>query len=93
MEPYFQEKPAKEVEHYQNKDFLKAAMAAFVLIAHADGSMASVERCRMTKPLKPNHVSGTSTSKKHRRSWRATPKPSKMKENQPRRCFTTRFAE
>ena len=31
MEPYLREKLAKEVEHYQNKDFLKAAMAAFVL--------------------------------------------------------------
>ena len=52
MEPYLREKLAKEVEHYQNKDFLKAAMAAFVLTAHADGSMASVERCQIDETLK-----------------------------------------
>ncbi len=51
MESYLAEKLAKEVEHYQNKDFLKAAMAAFVLIAHADGGMASVERCRIDETL------------------------------------------
>ena len=52
MEPYLQEKLASEVEHYQNKDFLKAAMAAFVLTAHADGSMGSVERCQIDETLK-----------------------------------------
>ena len=52
MERYLQEKLAKEVEHYQNKDFLKAAMAAFVLTAYADGSMASVERCQIDETLK-----------------------------------------
>lgn len=52
MEPYLQEKLAKEVEHYQNRDFLKAAMAAFVLTAQADGSMAAVERCQIDEPLK-----------------------------------------
>ena len=52
MEPYLQEKLANEVEHYQNKDFLKAAMAAFVLTAHADGSMGSVERYKIDETLK-----------------------------------------
>ena len=52
MEPYLQEKLAKEVEHYQNKDFLKAAMAAFVLTAYADGSIAAVERCQIDETLK-----------------------------------------
>ena len=51
MEPYLQEKLATEVEHYQNKDFLKAAMAAFVLTAHADGSIAAVERCQIDETL------------------------------------------
>ncbi len=51
MESYLAAKLAKEVEHYQNKDFLKAAIAAFVLIAHADGGMASVERCRIDETL------------------------------------------
>ena len=52
MEPYLQEKLASEVEHYQNKDFLKAAMAAFVLTAYADGSMGSVERYKIDETLK-----------------------------------------
>ena len=51
MEPYLQEKFAKEVEHYQNSDFLKAATAAFVLTAHADRSLAPVERCRIDQTL------------------------------------------
>ena len=52
MEPYLREKLASEVERYQNKDFLKAAMAAFVLTAHADGSMGSVERYKIDETLK-----------------------------------------
>jgi tellurite resistance protein TerB len=52
MEPYLQEKLASEVERYQNKDFLKAAMAAFVLTAHAGGSMGSVERYKIDETLK-----------------------------------------
>ncbi len=52
MEPYLQEKLASEVERYQNKDFLKAAMAAYVLTAHADGSMGSVERYKIDESLK-----------------------------------------
>jgi tellurite resistance protein len=52
MEPYLAKKLASEVEHYQNKDFLKAAMAAFVLTAHADGSMGSIERLRIDETLK-----------------------------------------
>ena len=52
MEPYLAEKLASEVEHYQNKDFLKAAMAALVLIAHADGSMGTLERLRIDETLK-----------------------------------------
>ncbi len=52
MEPYLQEKLASEVERYQNKDFLKAAMAAFVLTAHADGSMGSVERYNIDETLR-----------------------------------------
>ncbi len=51
MEPYLSEKLASEVEHYQDKDFLKAAMAAFVLVAHADGRMAVVERCHIDETL------------------------------------------
>ena len=52
MESYLTDKLASEVEHYQNKDFLKAAMAAFVLTAHADGSMGSLERCQIDETLK-----------------------------------------
>ena len=52
MESYLADKLASEVEHYQNKDFLKAAMAAFVLTAHADGSMGSTERYRIDETLK-----------------------------------------
>lgn len=51
MEIYLSEKLASEVEHYQNKDFLKAAMAAFVLIAHSKGKMAVVERCHIDDAL------------------------------------------
>ena len=52
MEHYLAEKLASEVEHYQNKDFLKAAMAAWVLIAHADGNMGALERLRIDETLK-----------------------------------------
>ena len=65
MEPYLQEKLAKEVEHYQNRDFLKAAMAAFVLTAQADGSMAAVERCQIDETLKTEPGLRNSTSKRH----------------------------
>ncbi len=51
MEPYMTEKLAAEVEHYQDKDFLKAAMAVFVLTAHADGSMGLFERCHIDRTL------------------------------------------
>ena len=51
MESYLADKLASEVEHYQNKDFLKAAMAAFVLTAPADGSMGSAERYRIDDTL------------------------------------------
>ena len=51
MESYLTEKLSAEVEHYQDKDFLKAAMAVFVLTAHADGSMGLLERCRIDQTL------------------------------------------
>ena len=52
METYLAEKLASEVERYQDKDFLKAAMAALVLIAYADGSMGALERLRIDETLK-----------------------------------------
>jgi tellurite resistance protein TerB len=52
MDSYLAEKLAGEVERYQNKDFLKAAMAALVLIAYADGSMGALERLRIDETLK-----------------------------------------
>ena len=52
MESYLADKLAGEVERYQNKDFLKAAMAAFVLTAHADGNIGSTERLRIDESLK-----------------------------------------
>jgi tellurite resistance protein len=52
MEPYLAQKLAGELERYQDRDFLKAAMAAFVLTAHADGSMGSLERLRIDETLK-----------------------------------------
>lgn len=52
MESYLSDKLASEIEHYQDKDFLKAAMAAFALTSHAEGRMATPERLRIDESLR-----------------------------------------
>jgi tellurite resistance protein TerB len=51
MDAYLTEKLSGEIERYQSKDFLKAAMAVCVLTAYADGHMGLLERSRIDLSL------------------------------------------
>ena len=51
MDAYLTEKLSGEIERYQSKDFLKAAMAVYVLTAYADGHMGLLERSRIDRTL------------------------------------------
>jgi tellurite resistance protein len=51
MDAYLTEKLSGEIERYQSKDFLKAAMADYVLTAYADGHMGLLERSRIDRTL------------------------------------------
>lgn len=51
MEAYLTEKLSAEIERYGSKDFLKAAMAVYVLTAYADGHMGLLERSRIDLSL------------------------------------------
>lgn len=51
MEAYLTGKLAAEIERYGSKDFLKSAMAVYVLTAYADGHMGLLERSRIDLSL------------------------------------------
>ena len=52
MDFFLTDKLAAEIGHYQDKDFVKAAMAVCALTALADGRMDRVERLKIERVIK-----------------------------------------